>query len=140
SNQPIKAIYSPTHEIQVRRDSDHLATVTFEAKDIRANRDFVVYYSVSEKEFGLNALANRKAGEDGYLMMMLAPKRDASPADVLPKDMVFVFDTSGSMQGAKIEQAKRALNSVLGALGPKDRFNAILFSTDVSQFSDHLVA
>jgi uncharacterized protein YegL len=139
SNQPIKAIYSPTHEIQVRRDNDHLATVTFEAKEIRANRDFVLYYSVSEKEFGLNALTNRKAGEDGYLMMMLAPKRDAAPKDVLPKDIVFVFDTSGSMQGAKIEQAKRALNTVLGALGSRDRFNITRFSTDVTSFRSTLV-
>src|SRR5947209_1649156 len=43
SAQPIKAIYSPTHEIQVRRDSDHQATISFEAKDVRANRDFVLY-------------------------------------------------------------------------------------------------
>lgn len=134
SNQPIKAIYSPTHEIQVKRENDHLATIRFDAKEIRANKDFVVYYSVSEKEFGLNALANRKPGEDGYFMMMLAPRRDASPAEVLPKDIVFVFDTSGSMQGAKIEQARRALNTVLGALSPKDRFNIIRFSTDVTQF------
>ncbi len=139
SNQPIKAIYSPTHEIQVKRENDRLATITFEAKEIRANRDFVVYYSVSEKEFGLNALTHRKGGEDGYLMMMLAPKRETSGVEVLPKDVVFVFDTSGSMQGAKIEQARRALQTVLGALGARDRFNVVRFSTDVTQFRDALV-
>src|SRR5262245_38724218 len=139
AKQPIKAIYSPTHEIQVSRENDHLAKIRFEAKEIRANRDFVLYYSVSEKEFGLNALAHRKVGDDGYLMMMLAPRRDASASEVLPKDIVFVFDTSGSMQGAKIEQAKRALNTILGALSPKDRFNIVRFSTEVSNFREALV-
>lgn len=139
SNQPIKAIYSPSHEIQVKRDSDRQATVTFEAKDIRANRDFVVYYSVSDREFGLNAMAHRRTTDDGYVMMMLAPRRDASSMEVLPKDMLFVFDTSGSMQGAKIEQAKRALNTVVGALGSKDRFNIIRFSTDTSSFKPGLI-
>src|SRR5207253_10159251 len=96
-------------------------------------------YKVTEKEFGLHALASRKPGADGYLMLMLARQRSASAAEVLPKDVVCVFDTSGSMQGAKIEQAKRALTTVLGALNARDRFNIIRFSTETSNFRDCVV-
>lgn len=139
SSQPIKAVYSPSHEVQVRRESDHLARATFEGRAVRADRDFVLYCSTSEKEFGLNALAHRRAGEDGYVLLMLAPKRQVEAKDMQPKDVVFVFDTSGSMQGAKMEQARKALQTVLGALHREDRFNVIRFSSDVGEFRSGVV-
>ncbi len=139
SPQTLKAIYSPSHEIQVRREGDHEARITFEARDLRANRDFLLFYSTSEKAFGLNTLAHRRAGEDGYLMMMLAPKREVKAAEVQPKDVVFVFDTSGSMQGAKIEQARKALQTIIGALNDADRFNIIRFSSDITPFRPGVV-
>src|SRR5262249_24078808 len=122
SPQPLRAIYSPTHEIAVRRVDDHTARVSFEAKELRSERDFQLIYSVSEKEFGLNLLAHRRADEPGYFMLMLAPKREIPREEVAPKDIVFVFDTSGSMNGAKIEQARRALRFILSNLNPHDRF------------------
>lgn len=139
SNQPLKTIYSPSHEVQVKRDGDHLAHVTFEGRDVRANRDFTLYYTTSERAFGLNALAHRRPGSDGYVMLMLAPKNEALPAEVQPKDVVLVFDTSGSMQGPKIEQARKAAQTIIGALNPKDRFNIIRFSGDVISFRPTVV-
>jgi Ca-activated chloride channel family protein len=139
SSQPLKAVYSPTHEIQVKRESDHLARATFEAKDVRANKDFLLYYTTSDKAFGLNALAHRRIGEDGYAMLMLAPKREAAASEVQPKDVVVVFDTSGSMQGAKIDQARKALLTIIGALNNQDRFNIIRFSSDVASFRPGVV-
>ncbi|MBI3911451.1 MAG: VWA domain-containing protein [Armatimonadetes bacterium] len=140
SQAPIKAIYSPTHEVQVKRTDDHHAVVTFEAKDIRADRDFQLYYSISDREFGASMLATRKSGEDGYFLLMLAPRREIDASQIVAKDVVFVFDTSGSMQGAKIEQARRALTTVLDSLNPSDRFNIFRFSSDVTSFQPGLQA
>ena len=137
STQAIKTIYSPTHEIRVARTDDHAARATFEGKDVRANRDFQLFYTISDKTFGLNALTHRR-GDDGYVMLMLAPKREVARKDIQPKDVVFVFDTSGSMQGVKIEQARKALQTMLGALNEKDRFNVIRFASDVTQFKQEL--
>lgn len=139
SKPPLKTIYSPSHEVQVKRDGDHLAHVTFEGRDVRANRDFTLYYTTSERAFGLNALAHRRPGSDGYVMLMLAPKNEAPPAEVQPKDVVLVFDTSGSMQGPKIEQARKAAQTIIGALNAKDRFNIIRFSGDVVSFRPTVV-
>lgn len=139
SSQPLKAIYSPTHEIQVKRESDTRARATFEGKDVRANRDFLLYYTTSEKNFGLNALAHRRVGEDGYVLLLLAPKREASSTEVQPKDVVFIFDTSGSMQGAKLEQAQKALSTMLSGLNERDRFTVIRFSSDVTPFESRVV-
>jgi Ca-activated chloride channel family protein len=139
SRQPLRAIYSPTHEIAVRRVDDHTARVSFEARELRSERDFQLYYSVSEKEFGLNLLAHRRGDEPGYFMLMLAPKREIPREEIAPKDIVFVFDTSGSMSGAKIEQAKRALQFILNNLNPHDRFNIIRFNSEVEPFRKGLV-
>jgi Ca-activated chloride channel homolog len=139
SRQPLRAIYSPTHEIAVRRVDDHTARVSFEARELRSERDFQLYYSVSEKEFGLNLLAHRRGDEPGYFMLMLAPKREIPREEIAPKDIVFVFDTSGSMNGAKIEQAKRALQFILNNLEPHDRFNIIRFNSEVEPFRKGLV-
>jgi Ca-activated chloride channel family protein len=139
SKQPIKAIYSPSHEVAVRRIDEYNARVSFEASSVRADKDFVLYYTVSEKEFGLSALAHRRGDEDGYFMLMLAPQRQMSKAQIAAKDVVFVFDTSGSMNGPKIEQAKRALQFVLNNLNPRDRFNIIQFSSEVEPFRKGLV-
>jgi len=139
STQAIKTVYSPTHEIQVRKESDHVARATFEGRAVRANRDLLLYYTTSEKEFGLNALAHRRMGEDGYAMLMLAPRRETERRQVQPKDVVLVFDTSGSMQGAKIEQARKAAQTVIGALNDQDRFNIIRFSSDTNSFRAGIV-
>lgn len=139
SNQPLKTVYSPTHEVQVKRDGDHLAHVTYEGRDVRASQDFALYYTTSERAFGLNALAHRRPGTDGYVMLMLAPKNEVPAAEVQPKDVVLVFDTSGSMQGPKIEQARKAAETVIGALNAQDRFNIIRFSGDVTSFRPSVV-
>ncbi|MGV3722791.1 MAG: VIT domain-containing protein, partial [Actinomycetota bacterium] len=131
SKQPLKTIYSPTHEVHVKRENDHLARVSFEGKDVRANRDFALYYTTSERAFGLNALAHRRPGQDGYAMLMLAPKADVASNEVQPKDVVVVFDTSGSMQGVKIDQARKAAQTIVGALTTRDRFNIVRYSSDV---------
>ena len=54
------------------------------------------------------------------------------------KDVVLVLDTSGSMRGEKIEQAKEAAKYVLGNLNPNDRFGIVSFSTSTKAFSSKL--
>jgi Ca-activated chloride channel family protein len=58
----------------------------------------------------------------------------------LPKDIVFVFDTSGSMSGEKIDKARNALKFGLESLGPNDRFNVIRFSGEEHLFDTGLIA
>ena len=52
--------------------------------------------------------------------------------------MVFVMDTSGSMHGAKMEQARKALKFCLSNLSPSDRFGLLNFATTVNKFADEL--
>ncbi len=138
SKIPIGSIYSPTHVISTSRKGDNEVTVGCEEDRSSLDRDFVVYYALSEKEFGLSLMAHR-SGSDGYFMLMLAPKNVVEESQIVKKDVSFVMDTSGSMSGEKIKQTKAALLFCLNNLNKGDRFNIIRFATDVNPFKDNLV-
>ncbi len=138
SAQPIKAVYSPTHDILVRKVDDFNVEVSFEENNMKPDRDFELYYTVSDEDFGINLLPFKELGEDGFFMLLLAPKYDLD-TEIIPKDIVFVLDTSGSMAGEKILQAKNALEFCVNNLNDEDRFTLITFSTDVVSFSEELL-
>ncbi len=136
SDDPIKAVYSPSHPVSIDRPDDYRATVGWEARDVRPNTDFALYYSVSPQDLGLNLLSYKTGDEDGFFTMLIAPSIRAD--EIVDKDVVLVLDTSGSMEGEKMAQAQDALNFVLNHLNPNDRFNIVAFSTGVRAFSNGL--
>lgn len=135
SSQDIRAIYSPTHDVAIDRVDEHTANVSFEAANVLPDRDFELYYTVSDEDFGLNLLSYRDAGEDGFFLLLIAPKVEVDERDVVAKDVIFVLDTSGSMEGEKIAQAKSSLEYILDHLNPEDRFNIVAFSTGVNIYA-----
>jgi len=135
SSQDIRAIYSPTHDVAIDRVDEHTANVSFEAANVLPDRDFELYYTVSDEDFGLNLLSCRDAGEDGFFLLLIAPKVEVDERDVVAKDVIFVLDTSGSMEGEKIAQAKSSLEYILDHLNPEDRFNIVAFSTGVNIYA-----
>ena len=140
SNIPIKTIYSPSHQIDVSRKSDYKAKVSFEESNVVPDKDFALYYSFSKKDFGLNLLCQRNAGDDGYFMLMISPKTDFQAREIGTKDIVFVLDTSGSMRdNNKIEQAVNALEFGIKGLDKDDNFNIITFSTEEHCFSQDML-
>ncbi|MCC7491837.1 MAG: VWA domain-containing protein [Fimbriimonadaceae bacterium] len=139
SSTAIKSVYSPTFDIDVKRDGEKRVKVGYEASNVVPDEDFQLYYQLSDASFGLNLLTWRGTAEDGYFMALLAPKSELRESEVQPKDIVFVCDTSGSMSGPKIQQARNALTYCLQNLNPSDRFNVIAFSTAVEAFAEQLV-
>src|SRR5205085_2392227 len=100
SKVDLKSIYSPTHKVSVDRKGDNEAIVGFEEKGAMLDRDFDLFYTVSDKDIGLNLLTFKDSkDDDGYFIIMMAPKTEVAASDILPKDVVFVFDSSGSMDG-----------------------------------------
>ncbi|MEE2888065.1 MAG: VIT and VWA domain-containing protein [Planctomycetota bacterium] len=135
SQKPIKNVYSPTDGVDVMRKGEHEARVSFEMHGSQmAKRDLQVFYGLSDQEFGLNLLTHRAGDHAGYFMMMLAPKLSWDDSKLLPKLVNFVVDTSGSMNGKKIQQARAALKFFLNSLQTHDYFNVIPFSTDARPF------
>jgi len=139
SNTPIKNVYSPTHEINVVRENEHNVKVSYEATNVIPNKDFVLYYSLSEEDFGINLLTYKEKDKDGFFTILLAPKL-GEKTKAIPKDVTFVLDISGSMAGTKIEQAKDALKFCLNSLNPEDRFDIIAFNDAIDIFAKELVS
>lgn len=138
SQKPLKLVYSPSHEVRVERKGENEAIVGYEGKNILPDKDFALYFSFSADEVGFGLLSYRPAGENGFFILFLSPEIPREEEKV-PKDVIFVLDISGSMEGEKIRQAKEALNFVLSRLKEGDRFNILAFSTGVYRFADFLV-
>ncbi len=136
---PLQAIYSPTHPLDVVRAGTRAATARYEAHGVLPTEDFLLYLSVSSDRMGMTMLTYRLPDEDGYFLLIGTPPESDTTAVALPKDLVFVLDSSGSMHGEKIEQAKQALRYVVSNLHPDDRFAVIAFSDAVRALHPHLV-
>ncbi len=139
SRVPIKDVSSATHRVNVTRRTEEEAEVTFDGAQADLTKDLEIAYRIARAASGMDLVAHRpKKEEEGTFMLLLTPQVDAPR---LPKDMTFVFDTSGSMEGKRIKQAKAALKFCLAKLGPEDRFNILTFSSDVVPFLPaHLAA
>ena len=139
TRRPLKSVYSPTHSVEIKRDGPDRATAGFEAANIQDQTDFALYFAAEKDEVGINLLTHRLAGEDGYFLLLASPGLETKERAVLPKDVAFVLDTSGSMAGKKIEQAKKALQFCVENLNDNDRFELVRFSTEVEPLFDKLV-
>jgi Ca-activated chloride channel family protein len=140
SQHAVTNVYSPTHAITVKRISDKELQVTFDREQGLLDRDFQMFYATGDKDVGLTALAHRPvAGSDGYFMLLVSPRVELPREYHLPRDMVLVLDTSGSMRGVKMEQARKALKYCLDNLAPGDRFGLINFATTVNRYEERLL-
>jgi len=139
SKRALKSIYSPSHKVEIKRHGDHQATVGFEASDVTPDADFQLYFAPEEGEVGLSLMTHRDSGQEGYFLLLASPAIEAKKGAVVPKDVAFVLDTSGSMAGKKLDQAKKALEFCVANLNDGDRFDVLRFSTEVEPLFDKLV-
>ena len=139
SQEPLKAIYSPSHDVDIVRSDDHNVIAGYEEYGVKPDRDFVLYYTVSTEDVGLNLLSYKpEEGGEGTFLLLAAPNVEIDTQQVIAKDVILVLDVSGSMRGEKIEQAKDALYFVLDNLHEEDRFNVIAFSTGTHHYARDL--
>uniref|UniRef100_A0A8C4MF48 Inter-alpha-trypsin inhibitor heavy chain H3 n=1 Tax=Equus asinus TaxID=9793 RepID=A0A8C4MF48_EQUAS len=97
--------------------------------DSLLNGDFTITYDVNRESPANVQIVN------GYFVHFFAPQG----LPVVPKNVVFVIDVSGSMYGRKIQQTKDALLKILEDVKEDDYLNFILFSGDVTTWKDNLV-
>ncbi len=132
TRDPIKSVYSPTHDIQVARHDAHRVTVSLDQENYLPRTPLSLYWHVAAGELGLGSIAYRDDEERGFFMLMLSPQLQAEP---LPKQIVFCMDASGSMhKEGRFPQMKRGLQNCLDRLDRRDRFNIVTFGTDARSF------
>lgn len=133
SQTPLGSVVTPHAGAAIKRKGQNKATVSLEGTKGELE-DLRVLYGLSKQEFGLHLLPYRMQGDAGYFTMLLSPPRTLSEAKVPARMVQMVVDTSGSMKGDKIRQAKASLHTFLRSLRPIDQFQIVTFASTVDTF------
>lgn len=140
----IGRIASPGHDVTVTRPGASQAVVRLNGDAVPADRDFILRWSPAQAGAAPQAgFFWEKAGDDTYGLLMLMPPVSGGAGLSLPRlarDVTFVLDTSGSMKGASLDQAKDALVMALDRLTLADRFRVIRFASGYSDLTPLPVA
>lgn len=130
---PIASLESLHHPIVQQELAEHEYSIDLATGDMPATRDFVLRWSPDVGSVPEAALFKEQWQGDDYALVMLMPPQLQNVGQTPPREMIFILDTSGSMGGTSIVQAKAALNLALNRLEPRDRFNIIEFDSDTTQ-------
>ena len=125
----VEDVVSKSHGVDMQRPNPRSARLKLKDDATIPNKDFVLRYDVAGQAIQ-DALLTHRSDRGGYFTMILQPPERVTASDVMPKELVFVLDTSGSMSGFPIEKAKETMNLALDALYPSDTFNLITFAGD----------
>lgn len=149
TKSPLKVVYSPSHPMDVERPTDKTARAELTLKNVTRRENVRLLFGTSEGLVGLNALAFRDpdgktpdgkeaTDDDGFFLLLAAP--DVPEPDAAPpaRSVVLVIDTSGSMAGEKMEQARNAASFIVGRMRKSDTFNVIAYSSSVTSFRPEL--
>jgi Ca-activated chloride channel family protein len=128
----LASLDSDFHPIEVLEVTPSAFEVNLQQQRTLANRDFVLRWQPQANEQPQGAFFSQQLGNDNYGLLMVLPPIEQQGAQVLSKEVVFVIDTSGSMHGQSMEQAKQALLLGILRLNVGDRFNVIEFNSNAS--------
>lgn len=126
---PLGKVESAYHEILSIADSDSRQHISLRQDYVPANRDFQLTWKPASGQAPTATVYRQQQGDSAYVFLMVTPPTSDQPAANVPRETIFVVDTSGSMAGTSIEQAKAALLLALNRLTAQDRFNVIQFNS-----------
>ena len=127
---PVQKVTPVTHEIDVETKSETNTIVKLRAGSTIPNKDFVLEYSLAGEQISLATLVHRvDESNPGYVSVVLQPKRDVTIAEIVPREVIFLLDTSGSMNGTSISQMRIVAQNILSALNPQDTFRVVSFNS-----------
>lgn len=131
---PIESVSSTTHTLSFDTQTKRRWQIGLAQGRAVDNRDFVLRYKLGSARIETAALAQHDA-RGGFFSLLIEPPPTAPDASVLPREMVFLLDCSGSMHGAPMEASKVFMREALQHLRPGDRFRIIRFSDRATAFS-----
>jgi len=137
---PLEIIASRYHPVNVS-ESRGRYTVSLAGGTAPMDHDFeLLWRPTPDTAPRAMAFTETIAGDPYYLLMVMPPSIESAGASAIPREMIFIIDTSGSMHGVSIAQAKKALRRALQGLRPGDRFNVIAFSSNPNPLFPSAVA
>lgn len=134
----IEKVYSPTHSVDITRNSRSCVHADLSPNDKVPNKDFVLRYKPAADQTRA-ALLTHRGKEENTFSLILQPPSSLKNLPRMAREMIFVIDCSGSMSGWPISKAKEAVRRCLRKLSPADTFQIIRFSDRTSAFGPHPV-
>lgn len=129
---PLQHISSSYHTIRLKKISPAQYVISLGEGNVPADRDFELRWQPESAHSPRAALFSETHAGNQYALLMLIPPEQQGTV-TLKREVIFVIDTSGSMAGASIKQARQALLQALGSLKAGDYFNVIQFNSHTSQ-------
>ena len=137
AGMPLEIIASRYHPVTVTESNGHYRAELTNAKT-RMDHDFELVWQPIPSARPRALVFTETIDEQPYhLLMVMPPDQDEAPPVRMPRELIFVVDTSGSMHGVSMSQAKRALDLAIKALQPGDLFNVIQFDSYTSALFPH---
>ena len=131
------AIESRYHDVDIRQ-ADNGYTIDLLNPGELTDRDFELSWTPALQSRPSASLTTYYDGESVYALLMLAPPL-AESIEPQAREVILVIDTSGSMEGASLTQAKDALLHALNSLGNEDYFNLLQFNSGTEQLFERSV-
>ena len=126
---PLETVTSRYHPVSVAEENGRYRVV-LDGKDVPMDHDFeLVWQAIPSATPRATIFTEMIDGMPHHLLIVMPPDEDDAPTALMPREMVLVVDTSGSMHGVSIAQAKRAVALALKGLQATDRFNVIEFNS-----------
>ena len=124
----LRGIRSPHHRLSQETLGAAQYRLALDQRDVPADRDFELVWQPDLGSAPAATVLTEKRGDSTFALIMVTPPAQ-SPVRV-PREVIFIIDSSGSMEGESMKQAKDALLLALDNLGPGDRFNIIDFDSE----------
>ncbi|MBE9227673.1 after-VIT domain-containing protein [Phormidium sp. LEGE 05292] len=129
----IRNVYSPSHQIQITK-SQQIVRVNLASGDTIPNKDLILRYQVAGDDTQTTVLTQTDE-RGGHFAVYLIPAIEYKPNQIVPKDVVFLIDTSGSQSGAPLMQCQELMRRFINGLNPNDTFSIIDFSNTTQHLS-----
>ena len=135
STAEFAAIESRYHDVDIRQ-VDNGYTIEMLNADEMTDRDFELSWTPALQARPSASLTTFNDGGSVYAQLMLAPPLADSIAPPA-REVILVIDTSGSMEGTSLKEARSAMLHALNSLGEDDFFNLLLFNSRTELLFDH---
>ncbi len=129
---PLETVKSSYHQIYTE-NNENMYEISLAAGKVSMNQDFELVWSPKVGSEPEAAVFSQQVEGDTYAMVMVMPPQKISAQTSLPKEMIYIIDTSGSMGGTSIVQAKESLLYALKRLNKNDKFNIVEFNSHTRQ-------
>ena len=131
---PLAKLESLYHKTSMQQNGQRYS-IQLTDSETPANRDFELVWKPEVGNTPQAAVFTETKNDKTYALVMVMPPYQTTEAKAkpMPREVIYVIDTSGSMEGMSIEQAREALALAFGRLTPQDRFNVIQFNSYTSK-------